>query len=495
MSTPGTLKEALHEAQTVLLIQQLMHAASYYDVVRYLVRQSLQLWLERDNVSGALQLLVDMDAAVKKFFRGKEPEEKQQTFQATVHDMVVNVTSKQWVAAVSDSHRQTLTLVPTDEIIVRGDDIFKPAMQLVMKRGLKVATFYLATVFEADVVYILSSRERIAQSEVHKGMYCLSFAHKTLALTWAYLAARHLSPAGSTGVIYNMLSFMKEMAAEEGSEVLGWMMDATRSQAAETISKTALDVIAGEGFNVSRVDYTGPEPPLDESASFLEILATALRHHHNVMAANPPTRMELHVSDLEFGNTLSYIPARRSVLVPTVYQNDPYLYTFRVPDYFNYGTLGALIAVKLADIVGVGVKDPSQTSWDKDTLANHAKIISCLTERRTNVGFGDLDPATAGAQQTLMVTLSLGVRMAYFAFTDAFRKKAGTTKVFNDFLPEAQHVFFSRFCLVWCNAAESPGILTPREKCMLPLYNMEEFAERYSCKGRANFTTAAICQT
>lgn len=70
--------------------------------------------------------------------------------------------------------------------------------------------------------------------------------------------------------------------------------------------------------------------------------------------------------------------------------------------------------------------------------------------------------------------------------------QAGTTKVFNDFLPEAQHVFFSRFCLVWCNAAESSGILTPREKCMLPLYNMEEFAERYSCKGRANFTTADL---
>ncbi|XP_077523366.1 neprilysin-3-like [Amblyomma americanum] len=556
MSTPVALKDALLEAQTVLLIQQLMHAATFFDVVRYLVRQSLQLgvytlfhlrfiyeagrpmlymhegytlegklgqsfdtadalnnfenvlqlWLERDNVSDALQLLVDIDAAVKKFFAGKEPIEKQQTLLATVNDMVVNVTANDWVAAVSDSHRHTLVLVPTDEIVVKGAEIFRPAMQLVVKHGLDVATFYLATVFEADVVYILSSRERIAQSEVYKGMYCLSFAHKTLALTWAYLAARHLSPAGSTGVIYNMLSFMKKMAAKEGSEVLGWMLDTTRSQATETISKTALDVIAGEAFNVSRVDYTGPEPPLDESASFLNMLATALRHHHNVMAANPPTRMEMHISDLEFGNTLSYISARRTILVPTVYQclalivyeqtmqNDPYLYPFRVPDYFNYGTLGAFIAVKLAEVVGIGVKHPSQSSWDQDTQANHAKLLSCLAERRKNMGFGDLDSGTAGAQQTLMVTLSLGVRLAYISLTDAFRKKAGTRKVFNDYLPEAQHVFFSRFCLLWCNAAETPGTLTAREKCMLPLYNMEEFAERYNCKGHANFTTAAFCQ-
>ncbi|KAK8782611.1 hypothetical protein V5799_016049 [Amblyomma americanum] len=163
------------------------------------------LWLKRDNVTDALQLLVDIDAAVKKFFAGKEPIEKQQTLQATVNDMVANVSANDWVAAVSDSHRHTLVLVPTDEIVVKGAEIFRPAMQ-----------------------------------------------------------------------------------------------DTTRSQATETISKTALDVIAGEAFNVSRVDYTGPEPPLDESASFLNMLATALRHHHNVMAANPPTRMEMHISDLEF---------------------------------------------------------------------------------------------------------------------------------------------------------------------------------------------------
>lgn len=59
--------------------------------------------------------------------------------------------------------------------------------------------------------------------------------------------------------------------------------------------------------------------------------------------------------------------------------------------------------------------------------------------------------------------------------------QAHTGKVFDEYWPDAQHVFFVRACMVWCNSEAKADPLTPREKCMLPLYIMREFADRYNC--------------
>lgn len=66
--------------------------------------------------------------------------------------------------------------------------------------------------------------------------------------------------------------------------------------------------------------------------------------------------------------------------------------------------------------------------------------------------------------------------------------------MFDEYWPAAEQVFFTRYCLLWCSSGEEANPLTPREKCMLPLYNMEEFVDHYSCKDRTNFTTAAFCK-
>ncbi|XP_065284408.1 uncharacterized protein [Dermacentor albipictus] len=402
MSEPVILEDALSDALKYLDIAQLMKAAQFFDVVRYLVRQS---------------------------------------------------------------------------------------MQVVVKHGLRNATFYLATILEADVVYVLSKHSKISNDDASKGFYCLRFTHKCLALTWAYLAARLLAPAGSTGVIYNIHKFAKEII-EETNQVFSWMNHTTAVKARELVSNTSLDVVAREAFKISRVNYEGPSPGLDESDPFLKTLVVALRHHYTVMAANPPTRLELALSDFEFKNSLTYVRDKKSILVPTLYQNNPYMYPFRVPDFFNYGTLAALIAqVLVTEVVG-----SLQSAWDSQTRVKHAEVLSCLAERRRSMGFGELNSDGDERQNALLLSLTMSLRVAYYALMKAFRLQAKTDKVFGDYWPAAEQVFFDRYCLLWCNAAQDANPLTPREKCMLPLYNMEEFVDHYGCKDRANFTTAPFCK-
>ncbi|KAH7972539.1 hypothetical protein HPB52_013273 [Rhipicephalus sanguineus] len=520
MSKPAKLSDALKDAQNYLDIPQLMKAASFFDVVRYLVRQSLQVGVYTlfhvrfiyeagrpmlyltEGYTLAQKLGQSFDtgdaqesfARVLKVFATGSRSEEQLSLRDAVANMFPGVSAEDWVAAVSASQRQGIVLVPTDDIITRGSKIYKPATQFVVKHGLRNATFYLATNLEADVLYVLSTHKKIVKSDVSKGLYCLAFTHKCLALTWAYLAARLLAPIGSTGVIFNILKFMNEIVQEK-DEVFRWMKNTTAVKARELVSKTSLDVIAGEGFNISRVDYSGPEPPLDEADPFLKNLVVALRHHHAVMAANPPSRLEVLISDLEFSSSLTYVPEKKAILVPTLYQNNPYLYPFRVPDFFNYGTLAVLIArVLIADVVGTGAGNAHQDSWDNVTRSNLAEVMSCLEERRASLGFGNLSSVSGARQKALILTLTMSVRLAYYALMKTFRLKAGTAKVFNDYWPAAEEVFFARFCLLWCSASNDANPLTPREQCMLPLYNMEEFVEHYSCKSRANFSTAAFCK-
>ncbi|XP_054928952.1 uncharacterized protein [Dermacentor andersoni] len=537
MSKPVKLTEALHDAQLYLEIEKLMNSRTFFDVVRYLVQQSLQVGVytlfhlrfiyeagrpmlfisegyslsgklgqpfgnvhdifvrilqvlfNRTDVDDQLDLLTTMDAEVEKIFSTGERKMAQVMLRDALHGMVTGVSAEDWVAAVRASHREEIALVVTDDILTNNSGVYKPAMQAVTKHGVTNATFYLATNLEADMLYVLSQHSIISKHDVSKGFYCLYFTHKCLALTWAYLAARLLAPVGSTGVIYNMLKFMKEIVSET-QEAFSWMKNATAVKAMDEVSKTSLQVVAGEGFNISRVDYAGPTPALDEEDSFLKNLLIALRHHHTVMAANPPTLLELRLSDYEFSSSLTYVREKKAILVPTLYQNNPYVYLFRVPDFFNYGTLAALLARELV----TGAVGSLQNDWNDETRAQHAQVLRCLAERRKSLGFGGLSPDGGERKEELVLTLTISVRIAYYALMKSFRIQAGTGKMFNEYWPAAEQVFFARYCLLWCSASEVANPLTPREKCMLPLYNMEEFVDHYGCKDRANFTTAPFCK-
>ncbi|KAK8773902.1 hypothetical protein V5799_011562, partial [Amblyomma americanum] len=172
---------------------------------------------------------------------------------------------------------------------------------------------------------------------------------------------------------------------------------------------------------------------------------------------------------------------------------DPYLYIYDVPDYFNYGTMGALLGVQLAEIAAVGVKDQRQSTWDNWSLNKHGEMLQCLLRRRKLLGFPSFNPTTADKQQTHLLTLSVGARLAYSGLKNAFRRKSRTVKVFNDYWPEALRVFFTRFCLLWCSGSGKADPLTPRAKCILPLYNIEEFGELYECD--VNSTGGPFCPT
>lgn len=369
MSVSVDLKDAMNETHELLDLGKLLKAPSFFDVVRYLVRQSMQIglntlfnamfvyelgrnmlfmrrgrslldklhkpfdsgeerryfemtlqaWLGLDNVDKELSLLINADAEVHKLLTGRVHPEEQVSLREFVLDMLPKVSAEQWVQAVKESQRQTILLEATDEILLQGGSKFKAAFQRLASRGLRSASFYLATNAVAGVAGMMSRRDDIAKSELTKAHFCLQFTHKCLTLTWAYLASRYASTARSVSLLQGMLAAIQGVVTEQ-PDTFTWMEKVSREKTADVLYRTTLRVIAGSGFNVSRIEYPKDQVPFAEDESFLRVLVAALRLQYTVMSASPPTRLEMLISDLEFGATLMYVPEKQYIVLPTLYQ-------------------------------------------------------------------------------------------------------------------------------------------------------------------------------
>ncbi|KAH7954780.1 hypothetical protein HPB49_021827 [Dermacentor silvarum] len=94
---------------------------------------------------------------------------------------------------------------------------------------------------------------------------------------------------------------------------------------------------------------------------------------------------------------------------------------------------------------------------------------------------------TPDEQHSEIFRRAQGVRLAYNALLANFRAASPDYDVFSTHWPDAQWAFFVRVCMVHCTADQTPRPLTPRERCLLPLHNMDEFAGAFECRTKPGF--------
>ncbi|KAL1415351.1 hypothetical protein MTO96_029499, partial [Rhipicephalus appendiculatus] len=89
---------------------------------------------------------------------------------------------------------------------------------------------------------------------------------------------------------------------------------------------------------------------------FLTVYLRALRHDRRMLFSHPPSRLQMLLWQVGHTGKMRYVPDDRTVVVPGVYQMEPYTYLSSsadeyMPEYINYGTMGALLSWELAKIV------------------------------------------------------------------------------------------------------------------------------------------------
>ncbi|KAH9372603.1 hypothetical protein HPB48_019122 [Haemaphysalis longicornis] len=235
---------------------------------------------------------------------------------------------------------------------------------------------------------------------------------------------------------------------------------------------------------------------------FVELYLKVVRRDHELRMRKPPMLEQRELLRMESRAELAYSPLLHALVVPTTYQRAPYLYaTTRVPTYFNYGTLGALIGTGIADVIAppatistpkmVDGETPAGTAWwTEKALVRYNTSAACLQHLHTRLEL----PRPWGRRLALhgraMFLRALGLRLAYDGLLASLGPQMDNDE-FRKLWPEAQAEFFARFCLLSCDADQLPDpVLTPRASCLLPLHNMREFGATFDCSAREDFVTA-----
>ncbi|XP_075556656.1 endothelin-converting enzyme 2-like [Dermacentor variabilis] len=454
---------------------------------KYLIAKLLSNWLGTKNTTVETELLFWIEEKVNTAFKESSPEE--QSSLSNVIGGMLNVSASDWTAAVNDAHgMDALRLQASDTVIDTDMASVRVACAAPVEKGANATAFYMATNLMADVIFAVYSKLHMKASPLQQAGFCMYMVRMCLTVTWPLLTAELLLDRDNVPALEQIFTSLKQAA--KTSKALTWMDDAERDVAAGIFGNTTLLVVSPTMTVNPKINYTGPSKTFEQDPSkFLLTYVRARSHHCDVMLRSPPTRAELMMADMETSARVAYLPHVHTILIPTLQQSRPYLYSSGVPDYYNYGTVGGLMATRLIEALVM-----ADHAWSKASKTKRGKVISCLAERHKRQGFGRKVSGEVRAQQVLMLSLSAGVRLAYAAMESHFRERMeNNEKLIQKFWPAAQETFFTRFCLLWCSASKDPVTLTFKEMCLLPLYNMKEFGERYGCKSNSNFSAGPMC--
>ncbi|KAK8782480.1 hypothetical protein V5799_016179 [Amblyomma americanum] len=128
----------------------------------------------------------------------------------------------------------------------------------------------------------------------------------------------------------------------------------------------------------------------------------------------------------------------------------------------------------------------SDVWWTPEAINQYNGTTMCLQRLLYRLGLRRHLSGSAEYQQRDMFLRVQGLRLAYDGLVASFGT-AAATHGFRQLWAEAQAAFFARFCLLSCDADQTPRPLSPRANCLLPLHNMPEFGAVFDCVTREDF--------
>ncbi|XP_070392153.1 uncharacterized protein [Dermacentor albipictus] len=382
-------------------------------------------------------------------------------------------------------------------LMSRADSVRTAFGKIYDPDDVSAAANYLASHLDADLLFLELSKERVAADSAATDSFCLALARRCLSHAWPQLVARLLDLGHSTQVLHTMY---RELKKSRRASLFKWFMDASRYDVKEKIARAGL-VIVSENFNArdgAEGDYGWLASHLEESGGidFVRFFVRALEHEHTLQLRRPPTRLQMLMLRLEQRSELAHAAWLDAVLVPTLYQRPPLLYSAGVPAYFNYGTVGALLAARIIEVITPaaaasgtlpGRIPPSHSVWTQDALRMYNQSTMCLQRLYRRLGMHGEESASDEQRRRAMFVGALGLRIAYDRLEATFREAAANQDAFSALWPQARAAFFARFCLLSCDADQRPRPLSPRGSCLLPLHTMREFDDAFDCGAHQDF--------
>ncbi|XP_077565061.1 endothelin-converting enzyme 1-like [Haemaphysalis longicornis] len=334
---------------------------------------------------------------------------------------------------------------------------------------------------------------------------CYVDVDSSLPFSFARVFTRRWLPKSAVANVSAMLSGIRVMA-NSTMAALSWMDEQTKGGAFEKLATLRSIVGSPEAVSSEKaLLQLYPYVP-DLRGSYLD-MALAL---HRAELAYAKSFLRANSSAVDVVNVpltlvnAFYLPIYHVVVIPAAILYPPF-YVASYPAAYNHGSLGHVLGHELSHAfdpeAGLYAQDGLRHDWwTPASRRMFERKLDCLRRLYNQipwsggVNFGDHALSENFAD-------SGGMLKAY----RAFRATAAAIQEPSDEIDvepqglgslSAEQLFFVSSCFKWCSKDEkqSPGWYSPpRMRCNVPLLNMPEFAEAFTCSAGTTMNPSTHC--
>ncbi|XP_070391725.1 uncharacterized protein [Dermacentor albipictus] len=448
-------------------------------------------WAPEVNTTAAVNLVLALDKRVEEAFAAgaRHGDEENMTLRSFVHDLIPAVTTEEWVSALTAANPDSFVASPETPCFVTALGGVRDAFRQLVAVGVHKAASYLAANLEAEVALFEDARQNLRSDAAAKHRFCLDATRRCMASAWHPLAARILQTSGQYSVVKDMYGTLRHVfSSGRRRPLFTWLEPKVHAAAIKRLDRTSVTVIGAEEESQGvAADYAGFTPTVTEPKDFVDGYLSTRRQTQKMQIAAPPARRQVVYANMELTGTAFYDSGLRAIVLPPVLLTEPYFYGSVLPLQFNYATVGAVLAVRMAQVIGTEVptgngksgQDNPRAHWSETALSNFQKSVQCLQELRQNLSLPASPTNSRREQESILL---------------AWMQESGDPDVFSRYWQAAQVLFFARFCLLSCGDGgdaqrrdTSASHVALRDRCLLPLHNMRQFAEAFECTASERF--------
>lgn len=458
------------------------------------------------STSDALKDLVDIDKRIEEALASSDDEgvEVYGTLRSFVGGLIGNVDVSAWVNAVKDADPSVAATSAESGCFAETFISVRGAFRQLTAVGLRKAASYLAANLEAEFAFLEDARQNLKEDDAAKRRLCLEMARRSVALTWHSLVARILNSAAHEASVRDMFGALREVF-DSNDIAFTWLDREVRRAALDRLNGTALTFIGADKAQHVNASYAKFMPVIAEAKDFMSGYMSALKETQWMQMLSPPTRWGALYASMKLTASIEYEPRLHSIVVPPLLLTEPYFYGKSLPRHFNYGTVGSLLSSRIAEVLGAehpkarasdnigreGKLQANESDWSVQSLNRYRKSLKCLQELRARLDSGSDVSGPQHGHINVLLAWAQGLRVAYEALLTWFTAVAGDSDRFQHHWHAAQVLFFARFCLLSCSADHRSTTAVPgRDRCLLPLHNMRQFAETFECEDAKDFVAA-----
>nr|XP_037273220.1 endothelin-converting enzyme homolog [Rhipicephalus microplus] len=427
---------------------------------RATVLRAIQVIGYKSHLEGSFSYVDTIDRSVEANF-AKISRTKSANF-TELGTLDSRASAQVWLERINRDVAQRHWQKEDSEILATGLEQIRTVMGIVMGGGLRNATAYITVQVVMEVLRYDFFRRYEQQHARDVVIMCLNTTRQFLFYTWPALVANLTLNSSDVEASRKLFDDILEGVVDHMNRV-HWLELPSRLEATRKVNYSKLS-----------------RPPADFVNTYIEAaqLDTLLRREVGNEEYGLYGKLQLE-GDVAYMKLWS-LRSGAELFLPTLLSKPPLFYP-EAGEPFNYGTLGVLVAMALSSAVGhmgarlsaSGIED---LWWTDQTLLNYHEATRCYEEQ-----YRRLSNSTASFPEEQRDQVFLWTRAARIAF-DRYRLKYKARIARGRERLQHDRVFFMRLCLLTCASREEVGHLWPRFRCHMPLLNMREFSEAFSCR-------------